>query len=475
MKPSGFIHNILKFSIPTVISAIVALIALPLISHVVPADNYAVINLFYDYGTLLALFTPLGLGETFIRFYNESSYMGRRRISTYYLVISAINLILIGIVVIPRFGVEVSSSLFGSESRYFLIALLLYAFMIALYKITSYEARAEGNARCYNMQQVAFILVNRLIYIVPAALASEPEFACVFLVAGTGIIGFSAFAARKRPYFCFKTTVDSMRVSEMVVYGLPTVANSIVLSLLGSINKTMLMVNSTPTDAGIYALGLTIANIFSFIPAAFCTYWSVYIYQNYKTAKKQIMLAHDFIFFASVILVCLIFAFQDIVYIFIGNEYADSQSFFMLLMLWPIQSLLCETTAYGVNISRKTYLMLVSSIILIVVDVVLVVLLTPIFGATGAAIAFGMASIVCLISRTVFGQKYYRTIEKPLRTLVSSLIIFVLCCVNCAVWQAPILHIGIAVIAAAMALVVYRQKISSFFSVLKSAFAHGNI
>ena len=174
MKPRGFIHNILKFSIPTVISAIVALIALPLISHVVPADNYAVINLFYDYGTLLALFTPLGLGETFIRFYNESSYMGRRRISTYYLVISAINLILIGIVVIPRFGVEVSSSLFGSESRYFLIALLLYAFMIALYKITSYEARAEGNARCYNMQQVAFILVNRLIYIVPAALASEP-------------------------------------------------------------------------------------------------------------------------------------------------------------------------------------------------------------------------------------------------------------------------------------------------------------
>lgn len=474
MKPNGFIHNILKFSIPTVVSAVVALIALPLISHVVPADNYAVINLFYDYGTLLALLTPLGLGETFIRFYNESTYMGRRRIGTCYLVITAINLILIGIVVIPLFGVEVSNSLFSSESRYFLIALLLYAFTIALYKITSYEARAEGNARCYNIQQVAFILVNRLVYIVPAASVSGPEFTCIFLVAGTGVIAFSAFAARKKPYFRFKTTDDSMSVCEMIAYGLPTVANSIVLSLLGSINKTMLMVNSTPTDSGIYALGLTIANIFSFIPAAFCTYWSVYMYQNHKKAKKQIVLVHDFIFFSSVILVCLILAFQGFVYIFIGNEYADSQPFFMLLMLWPIQSLLCETTAYGVNISRKTHLMLVSSAIMIAVDVILAVLLTPIFGAMGAAMAFGMASVVCLISRTAFGQKYYRTIEKPLRTLASSLIIVVLCCVNCVVWQTPILYIGISIIAAGVASMIYRQKIPLFFSAIKSAFIRGN-
>lgn len=474
MKLNGFIHNILNFSIPTIVSAMVALLALPLISYVLPVDSYAVINLFYDYGTLLALLTPLGLGETFIRFYSESNFMERRRIGSYYLTISALNLILIGIIVIPCYGAEVSNGLFGNKSGYFLIALLLYAFTISLYKITSYEARAEENARRYNIQQVAFILVNRLLYIVPAALVSEPEFACIFLVAGTGVISLSAFILNKKPHFYFRATEDSMHVSEMVVYGLPVMANSIVLSLLGSINKTMLMVNSTPTDSGMYALGLTIANIFSFIPGAFCTYWSVYMYKNHNSAKKQIMLVHDFIFFGSTILVCLILAFQGVIYIFIGNEYADSQPFFMLLMLWPIQSLLCETTAYGVNISRKTYLMLVASAMLIFVDVVLAALFTPILGAMGAAIAFGAASVVCLVSRTVFGQRYYRTIEKPLRTLASSLIIVVLCCVNCAVWQTPILYIGISIIAAGVASMIYRQKIPLFFSVIKSAFIRGN-
>lgn len=67
----GVLKESAKYSVPTALSAVLSLVLIPVISHVYPASEYGVINLFYSLGNLLMLFALFGLDNAFIRFYQE--------------------------------------------------------------------------------------------------------------------------------------------------------------------------------------------------------------------------------------------------------------------------------------------------------------------------------------------------------------------------------------------------------------------
>lgn len=463
----GFIKSVLGFSIPTVVSAFVAIVAVPLTSRVIPADEYAKVNIFYEYGNLLALMAPLGIADAFIRFFHETDLvLERRRLYTICLLVTSVVLLVCGSAVVLVAGPSVANALFGRPDLMLIVFLFLYAWAISCYKLSSYEARLEENVTRYSIQQVAFIFTNRLLYVIPIAVLHGFTAGCLFLLVSTFLIGGVSIFTEKRPIFSLSTTRDSESVGSLVSYGLPLVLAGVSLNLMSAINKTALSSMASFTDAGIYSLALTIANVFSFVPAAFCTYWSVYMYEHYETEGRKIKLVHDFISFASIALVLGIFVLQDILYALVGADYVASQPYFMLVMLWPVQSLLCETTAYGLNIERKTALGLVASGIAVLVDALAVLLLVPSLGAMGAAFAFALASVVSLLLRSVLGQKYYRSLESPTRTTIAYSLIAFICVVNLACWDSLALRLFATVAFAVITLVLFKGQIPQFLKVI---------
>ena len=69
---------------------------------------------------------------------------------------------------------------------------------------------------------------------------------------------------------------------------------------------------------------------------------------------------------------------------------------------------LSDITCVGINFSCKTICHLWVSLIVSGLDILLCWLLVPLFGARGAAIAFGGSYIFFLIFRTLFGFHYFR-------------------------------------------------------------------
>lgn len=463
----GFIKSVLGFSIPTIVSAFVAIVAVPLTSRYIPADEYAKANIFYEYGNLLALMAPMGIADAFIRFFHETDLvLERRRLYTICLSVTSAVLLAVGAITVGVFGPSVSKALFGRPDSALVGFLFLYAWAISCYKLSSYEARLEENIARYSIQQVAFIVTNRLLYVVPIAVFHGFAAGCLFLLVSTLLIGGLSLITERKPIFSLRKTRDSESMGALVAYGLPLVLAGVSLNLMSAINKTALSGMSSFTEAGIYSLALTIANVFSFIPAAFCTYWSVYMYEHYETERENIKLVHDFISFSSIALVVGIFLLQDVLYAFVGPDYGASQPYFMLVMLWPVQSLLCETTAYGLNIERKTALGLAASAIAVIVDAAAVFILVPRWGAMGAALAFALASVVSLILRSVLGQKYYRSLQSPVRTISAYALIVGVCAINAVFWDLTLIRVLVAIAGAAVSLLLFKSRIPQFMGAI---------
>lgn len=459
----GFIRSVLGFSIPTVVSAFVAIVAVPLTSRVIPADEYAKVNIFYEYGNLLALMAPMGIADAFIRYFHETDLvLERRRIYTVCLLVTSAILLTVGGATVAFSGPSVAAALFGRPDSILVVFLFLYAWAISCYKLSSYEARLEENVVRYSAQQVAFIITNRLLYVAPIAILHGFVPGCLFLLMSTLLIGGVSICTEKKPVLSLRKTNDSESIGSLVSYGLPLVLAGVSLNLMSAINKTALSSISSFSEAGVYSLALTIANVFSFVPAAFCTYWSVYMYEHYETEGQKIKLVHDFISFASIVLVMGIFILQDVLYALVGTEYGASQPYFMLVMLWPVQSLLCETTAYGLNIKKKTSLGLLASGVAVAVDALAVFLLVPEWGAMGAAFAFALASVVSLALRSWLGQRYYCSLESPVRTIMAYTLIVCACVVNMVCWSSLTLRLFVAVALLSVTLVLFRHRIPQF-------------
>lgn len=467
----GFVNNLLRFSVPTLASAIAAVTVIPVVSNFLPANEYAKTNLFCDYGFLLSLIFLAGTDAAYIRFFHEvHEGKPRRVLFTRAFAVGTLSMSVVAAIVVPLFGDEVSFHLFGSDSRRPLILLAVYTLALAVYRLTSSSARLNSDAKRYNSLQVSYVLINRLFYCIPMLLFGTYDSAILFLTMAMLALSGISLITDARPIFCISPDKkNDIACKAMIAFGIPSVLTSVLLNLMSATNKTILANSGSFTEAGVYAMALTIANVFAFLPAAFGTYWSVYVYQNYKTKNYQIRCMHDFALLLSVALVIVIFLSQDLFYAVVGEGYRTSQQYFMLVMMWPVQAFLSETTSYGINLSNKTYLSFASSLAAWVVCSIACSILAPFFGGMGAAVAFAAGSIVAFVARSLLAQPYYRTISSYKRFAAAGVAIVAVCIANTVLWQCFFARVMVSTFVVAGVLFFFRSQLPMLFQMTQSA------
>ena len=161
----------------------------------------------------------------------------------------------------------------------------------------------------------------------------------------------------------------------------------------------------------------------------------------------------------SIILVALIFLLQGVIYSFVGSQYEASQGYFMLVMLLPVQAFISETTSYGINLSGHTVWGTIAAGAALLVNGLLCVALVPFWGALGGAVAFACGAVMLLLLRTIAGQRYYRTVVNPAKSLVSLALIVGLCAINCVVYPIGWVRLVISVALFLFVGVVYKADL----------------
>lgn len=466
MDAKSFIKNALKYSIPTVVSAMISIIIIPIITRIYPADDYGKISMFYSVGVMMASIFTFGLASACVRFFYEPvSGTTKEQTFNYTFFVGIITDLIIGVIAVLFFSKNAGRYLFGENNRTALIAFFIYIASTILYRIQSNYSRLSFDSKKYNIQQVSYIIVNKVLFVFAAIWSTKYSYSIYIITAllAVQVLIFGRIGFRIR----FDIPPRKAR-KQLLSFAFPLLPTDIAVMLNNSSAKLLLSYYGDFTSLGIISMATNVANTFNLVSNAFSVYWGPFMYANYKKEQKMIQTIHNVMEYVSILMVGLIFIFQNVIYLILGNEYKESQPYFLLIMLMPIQLLICETTSYGINISKKTYFSFIISSISCLINVGIGYFLYPYFGSIAMAYGIATSAIIQMILKTIIAQKYYVSIKSLWQTMFGILTISIICVLNTLVYSDFRIRLLIGVAVLLISTIVYRKELKGGMVLIKN-------
>jgi O-antigen/teichoic acid export membrane protein len=458
-----FIKKMIGFSIPTWISFGLSFLSTPITTRLFMPEEIGKINLFTTYLSLFMSIVLLGLDQSFVRLFNEPPGKNTKEsLFEICLRISAFTGIVVGIGIII-FNTGISLAITDSVNIVIAICLAVSLSMNVYLRFSGLYYRMENNILFYSIQTISLTVIGKLSYILVALWSPTHQNAIVVMTIGYVIIASLFVFIQQRGKQHDMIYVDKESLREIFSFGLPLMPVTLLSWLNNSLAQLLLKTYVDFSAIGIYTNAVAVANIISLLQAGFNTYWTPFVYENYKTSKEQIQKIHYFITFAMTAFGILIILGQDIIYLLIGENFRESKIFFPLLLISPICYTIAETTGLGINISKKSYLNTITFVVNVSINILLCFTLLPKYGLIGAAMAAAVSSVVMLIIKTILGEKHYKCITNYYKTFSAIIIIVMVAFVNIWLFNQPILKYSSILMLLIILCNIYKQEVLSIY------------
>ena len=448
-----FIDRVVGFSLASWINCIISVIATPITTAVFPPVEMGKISLFISYANILVPFVYMGFDQAYTRFYNEPC--GKNDKYSLFRLCSIITLslgIIAGIVVL--FGWKYfSTSIIGYPDIWISLALIVYVIASLLYRLCSLKSRMENKVKKFCVLSVLSTIIIKISFVIVVVVRPSAEYA-IYVRALFLMLAFGLFFLKDWNE-CKTTGIDYSKpvLKELTSFSLPIFPTAFLVMLNMSLAQIMLRRYEDFAQMGIYANAVTIAALISVVQSGLNAFWTPFVYEYYKDQHK-VQTMHHIFSVLMFLMAFIIIAGQDVIYFFLVDErYWESKAILAILVISPVCDVLAETLGLGIELSKKTYLKLPAYIINVLVNLVSCVVLIPLLGILGAAIANALASISMLVARAVIGEHFYRCSDNYLKLILSMILLLVAGCVNYTYHTYIYLYVLVA-----LSIVVYIYK-----------------
>lgn len=457
------LKKIIKFSLPTFFSAAIGIVSTPIVTRSFDTAELGKINLFLTYLTLIYTFCLMGLDQSFIRFYNET-IEGEDKKS---LLATCLKLTLLFVFtfsfLILLFRTSVSKLITGLDNMLIPFFLCIGIIGSVLNRFLQSNSRMEENAFLYSFQAIGYVVITKIAFVLSAFFNPTHVNAIGIISVGCLTLGLS-FVFKEKDKIKWNSELNKDTIILLFKYGAPLMPSVLLVLLNNSISQILLSRFLDYSMVGVYSSAVTIANLISLIQSGFNTYWSAFVWKNYMTEQETIQQMHHIITFVMSLFGICIILFQDVLYLFLGENYRGGKNIFAFLIVSPICYTIAETTGLGIGISKKSYLNTIITAITLLANVILCVVLVPTIGMLGGAISSAVSGILFLVMRTITGEKFYKCIAGKIRTSVS-LIIVITACLSSYFFQGNAVIRNYLCIVLAFALIInYKNMFNTILS-----------
>lgn len=473
MSAKNLLVSIFKYSIATWVNFVIYGLSLLLSAWFISAEVYGQVDIFISTSTLFMNICILGLDQSFIRFFNEPPEpLDKQHLFGACFGLSAVALAVTCLVSCIFFPQQVLGIFFSRPlDNIYLALLFLNAFMSMIGRYINILYRMDGNIKLYTLESVAMQFFSKMFYLV--AVLINPSFENLVLWT---VLGMSAFAFvflwPNRSSLSFSADVLFSKANRRLLpYGLALAPTAVMLWLNSLFSKVYISKTIGEGPAGVFSMVNLLSNVVALIQAGFATFWSAFIYANYKTEQEKIKHVHDYLTFLIVEFLCLIIAFEDIIFFILGRQYKSGILVFPIMLLVPVFSIISETTVYGISIAKKPIYDTIGIGLSVVCNIIFCMIMAPIWGIWGVCIALAGANVVMFLFRTVIAQRFYQSILSPWRTAGVLALMFVIVAGGC-VFSGNFLAKFIICIAGMAAYVfIYRRQLLSAVELVKELLA----
>ncbi len=414
----GFLKKFMGFSVATWVGAVLSFVVTPIATRVFDTAELGKINLFQTYITLLMYVGLLGLQQGYIRFCKEPpTGFQDKSLYKFCTALSLIFTLAMDVIVIALWK-PISKDISGYENLIVPISLAASTMSYVMLTLTSTRYRMAQNVRGYNVQQIGIVFATKISYLLAALFSPRHDLAIVIMSA-CFVVWAIVSLLKQNDTFGVKIPYNERKSIRLIMlYSLPWVLVLFVNYLNTSLPKLLIKSMLDYSSVGIYSSAVSIVSIISLLQAGFNLFWTPYVYENYKVNSNKIQLVHRIISLLMILFGICILLGQDILYMVLGESYRESKCYFGMLLVSPVLYTIGETTGFGINIAKKSYLNIIISVTTIVSNLGISYFLIPQMGCAGAAVSVMISSFVMFAVKTVLGERYYKTVSSKSKTII---------------------------------------------------------
>lgn len=472
----GLVSGAFKFSIATWINAILYFVFLlvgPILLR--QAEGlYADFGIFYDASMTLMNLAMLGLDHAYIRFFHNppKGIKDERSLAGVCLGFSLGSVVALALAVNLAFPRLVTDVFFSGVNINWRIGVYLFAnvFLLVLARYFNITYRMQQNTRMYTIQTVLLQFFSRMFFIFGAFFTLSLESLVLTNLAGLGAFVVIFFLLQRRSMLPDKVEAKKGSLGPLFKYGVPLVPTAIFQYFNALVAKVYVKDRMGAVESDVYTFVSYLSLALGIIQTGFATFWSAFIFGNYKTEQQKIIKAHDFLMFLIMALMAALIFLQPLIFWFFGLLNANNAlgaPIFGLMLFAPMLLIISETTVYGINIAKKTYFDTIAIAISVGVNFALCLVLIPRLGMAGAAMAGAVSGAAMFLFRTPIAQRFYKTMDSQARTYLSLGVMAVLCCVSYLFASAPAVVMLAAGAAIVYYCVVYRAQLKRCLSLAR--------
>ena len=470
----SILSGIFKYSISTWMNLFIGFVSIVITTRIVSPENYGYISIFSSATSVLMYIFTLGLDGAYIRFFNEPP-KGNSKNQLLYKNIIVVTFISVVFVFLVFFFISdtFSNYIFGFSSKVVIGILFVHTYCQAVLRLLNINFRMGFKFKQYNIQNILVNCSTRVLIIIAAFFWDN--FILIITVETVGIaILLLIYLIIQREELIPITENGSIDYkfnwhgfSEYFRFAIFSAPTYIINYLNVFLGQQIIRAGLSAYSLGVFSSTGMFSTILSALKGGFSTYWTAYVYKNYTREQKNICAVHDYVMIFALFIASGFVMLRDVIYLIIGNEYHDSKSFFSLLLIMPILSFVMETTDKGIALKKKNEIVFFNYTISAGSNVLFCVLLIPILGLHGAAIANAIAGVILFLLNTICGQKYYKSIINRKKSVVGVIAIILVLTIPAITKTLPIIIFSTLTIDAIVVVIYNKEVIIAVKKVIK--------
>lgn len=411
-KPSAF-SGFLRYLYGNVVVLLLGFISLPVITRFMSPNEYGKTAMFTGAVTILYIFAVLGMDQTFIRYYYKNG-ISRTALMRKCLIppVAIISVLALFYVINADYF---NMLLFKESSTDVTVLIVLYTITSVFERFMMLDIRMQQNGKLYsNLNIISKILYIGFIFATFYLLGDNFRVVLYamtipFMAVTLGIFIRYLYIHRKDSP---QEEKSELTYRELMAYGAPFIMVLLMEWLLSNCGPWLIRFFSSHQELGIFTSAMQIMVILLTFKATFVAFWSPVAMEKYEQKSEEECKAFFREAFEKTQFLCMLAAFglillREVIVFILGAEYRQAAALIPFLTLMPIFSIMFEITNQGIKFKKQNRYLNYAALLAIVCDLAGSIVLIPLLGGIGAAIATGLTYIVYFTAGSWFSEKCY--------------------------------------------------------------------
>lgn len=374
--------NIGIFTISNFSVKIITFLVLPLYTYYLSTEQYAVIDLVNTTSQLILPFLTLCIIEAALRF-GVSGECDSKSVFT-----NSIYLIVLGCILLPFLTQIIKIFVdIGSVEWYFVAIYCLQVFNSMFSSYTKAINKVKEMAIISMVTSISIVLFNVLFV---AILQWGMEGYFISMIIGN-LIGIILYMTVCKMYRYFSISAFDIKVlKEMLIYAIPLIPNSVFWWINTSLDRYALMAFAGLSVVGLYSVANRVPTIISTVTSIFSQAWNLSAFQVYNDSDKEIFYTKTYLIYRYLLASCtsgVILLSRVFAQILFSKDFYAAWVFIPVLTLGVYYNSLNSFLGSIFTASKQTKHIFYTTAGGAVINIILNVILIPIAGGQGAAVA----------------------------------------------------------------------------------------